>query len=116
MQSRRRSSEIGIAQLDPEKAAPKNASSATGPLESGALAAMKLAILAARSRIVPMTLGTAPKMDDAECVHRESDLQRVAEATPMALAVLTLALTIGLVARSQAQSASAHAIALRVYR
>jgi hypothetical protein len=77
---------------------------------------MKLAILAALSRVVPMTLGTAPKMADAESVHRESDLQRVAEATPIALAVLTLALTTGPVAHSYAHNESAHAIALRAYR
>jgi len=116
MQSRRRSSEIGIAQLDLQKAAPKKASSATGPLESGDLPAMKLAILSARLRVVPMNSCAAPKIDDAECVHRESDLQRVAEATPIALAVLTVALTTGPVARSYAQSASAHAIALSAYR
>ena len=48
MQFRRQSSEIGIAQLDLQKAAPKKASSATGPLESGDFGAMKLAMFAAR--------------------------------------------------------------------
>ena len=60
---------MGVAQLDRQKAAPKKASSATGPLECGALLAMKLAILAACSRVVPMTLGTAPKSDDAARVR-----------------------------------------------
>ena len=107
---------MGIAQLDLQKTAPKKASSATGPREYAALLAMKLAILAACSRVVPMTLGTAPKSDDAERVHRQSDLQRIAEAAPIAVAVLAFARTSGPVTRSYAHSASAHAIALSAYR
>jgi hypothetical protein len=112
MRSRRTKAKMGIAQLDLQKPAPKKASSSTGPLECGALLAMKLAILAACSRVVPMTLGTAPKSDDAARVHRESDLQRVAEAAPIAVAVLTFVLTAAPVARSHAHIASAQAIAL----
>lgn len=83
----------------------------TGPTACGACAAMKHAIRAARSRIVPTPVGAIPKSASAQRVQRGSDAQRFGAASPMTFAVLVRSRTERAVARSYAHSASAHAIA-----
>lgn len=65
----------------------------------------------ARARIVPPSRVSIPKSASAHCVQRRSDAHRVADEAPKVLLVLVRARTEGAVARSYAQSASAHAIA-----
>lgn len=107
---------IDVTQSGWQNAAPQKASMGTGPIEIGAFEATKAATRAARSRTVPTSPGATPKSASEDRVQRFSDAQRVADAEPIALAVLVRSRTNTAVARSYAQSASAPAIAESEYR
>lgn len=108
--------DIDSTQPGRQNIAPKNASTGTGPAATAACAATKAATFAARSRIVPCSPGAMPNSVSAHRVQRRSEAHRVADAAPIAFAVLVRDRTCAAVARSHPHCASAHAIAHSEYR
>lgn len=76
---------IDITQLGWWNAAPKDASSDTGPYEIGTCDAVKVTMWAACSRNVPTSLGLMSKSASTHHIQRRNDAQCVAEATPIVL-------------------------------